>query len=238
MIETPYTYLGSELDVFQHAVNWKRYWGTRIRPYLGASVLEVGAGIGGTTRVLFDDRYASWTGLEPDVAMVEQLREQQAQGDLPAKCDFRLGDISMLAADELFDSIIYIDVLEHIERDVEELIKAAEHLKPGGHLIVLSPAFQYLYTAFDHAIGHYRRYTRAALREITPPGCQVRQQFYLDAVGMMASLANKWLLKKPDPSLQQILFWDRVLVPLARVVDPLTGYAFGRSVISVWQRSG
>ena len=61
--------------------------------------------------------------------------------------------------------------------------------------------------------------------------------FYLDGVGMLASLANRAMLRQSLPTLRQVLFWDRVLVPLSRLLDPLTGRSFGRSVVTVWQKS-
>ena len=75
------------------------------------------------------------------------------------------------------------------------------------------------------------------LRRLTPPGMRIESEFYLDGVGMLASLANKAVLRQAQPSLRQVLFWDRVLVPLSRVLDPLTGRRFGRSVVTVWQKA-
>jgi hypothetical protein len=60
---------------------------------------------------------------------------------------------------------------------------------------------------------------------------------YLDSVGMMASLANRVLLKSADPTQHQIALWDRYLVRLSRVVDPLSGYRCGKSVLAIWQRN-
>ena len=66
--------------------------------------------------------------------------------------------------------MLYIDVLEHIEHDLDELARAASHLAPGGHLVVLAPAHQALFSDFDRAIGHYRRYNRAGLQKLAPAG--------------------------------------------------------------------
>jgi ubiquinone/menaquinone biosynthesis C-methylase UbiE len=231
-----YEYIGEELDVFALAVNWKQYWGTKIRPYLGQEVLEVGAGIGGTTRVLYVPGYQRWLALEPDSAMIKGLLGEQQAGNFPAAIEFRQGLVSDLGQDELFDSIIYIDVLEHIEKDTQELLNAARHLKKGGYLIVLSPAFQFLYTEFDKAIGHYRRYRKADMARISPKSLKPVRAFYLDALGMTASLGNLFFLHSPKPNPRQIRFWDRVLIPISRyLLDPLVFYSFGRSVIFIWQ---
>ncbi len=233
---TDLSYVGRELDVFSKAVNWKRYWKQTILPYMGKTVLEVGAGIGGTTRVICNDSFDYWLGLEPDAAMFQYLQQGKLDGNFPACCNFQQGTIEDLGAEEHFDSILYIDVLEHIENDADEVCRAATHLNPSGHLIVLSPAYQWLYTPFDAAIGHYRRYTRRTLRMLRPPQCSLCTCFYLDSIGMLASLGNKLLLRASQPSEQQILFWDSALVGLSKKIDPLLFFQLGRSIIAVWKR--
>ena len=57
-----------------------------------------------------------------------------------------------------FDSIVYIDVLEHIKDDSAEIAAATARLRSNGTLVVLSPAHAWLFSAFDAAVGHYRRY--------------------------------------------------------------------------------
>lgn len=237
MPSSDYDYVGEELDVFALALNWKNYWGEKIRPYLGQDILEVGAGIGGTTRVLYRPSYRRWLAIEPDGVMLDGLVAEQRAGNFPAAIEFRQAMVSDLGANELFDSIVYIDVLEHIENDAEELAEAAKHLKAGGHLIVLSPAFQFLYTEFDKAIGHYRRYRRRDMPRISPKSLKPTKAFYLDAIGMSASLANLLFLHSPKPNPRQITFWDKMLIPISRyLLDPLVFYSFGRSVIFIWQK--
>jgi SAM-dependent methyltransferase len=232
-----FEYLGEELDVFALAVNWKQYWGAKIKPYLGAEILEVGAGIGGTTQVLYQADYQRWLALEPDGRMIRALLEQQKAGQFPEAIEFRQGIVTDLGEDERFDSIIYIDVLEHIEKDAEELQEAAKHLKKGAYLIVLSPAFQFLYTEFDKAIGHYRRYRKSDMPRISPKSLKPVKAFYLDALGMSTSLVNRFFLHSATPNPRQIKFWDSLLIPVSRlVIDPIVFYSFGRSVIFVWQR--
>jgi len=237
MTQSPsdYSYLGQELSLFSHALNWKRYWFKRIAPFMGRTVLEVGAGIGANAGAVCDERFVSWLGLEPDVRMAADLRAQTTRGEFPSQCQFQAGTVANLASDSHYDSVIYIDVLEHIEDDADELRRAAAHVNPGGHIIVLSPAFQWLYTPFDTAIGHYRRYTRRMLEDITPPGMRVRTSFYLDSIGLLASLGNKLLLSSSQPTKKQIRFWDSYMIPLSRWADPIVGSLFGRSVVCVWQ---
>ncbi len=231
------SYIGAELDLFAEAVRWKAYFGSLIRPYLGKRVLEVGAGLGATTAALCSGQEQEWWCLEPDPSLLARIQAKIRLAALPACCRPVAGALQDLPASARFDTILYIDVLEHIEADRAELARAALHLFPGGHLIVLAPACPTLYSPFDRAIGHYRRYTRSALQSLTPPGARPVLLRYLDSLGFFLSLGNRWLLRRPMPDRRQILFWDRFLTPLTRLTDRLTGYTFGRSIVAVWERN-
>jgi hypothetical protein len=229
---TDFNYVGTELDVFAHAVRWKSYFRSQVQPYIRGDVLEVGAGIGATTALLCDGSQTRWVCLEPDRLLASRIL---CEGAL-SRCEVRTGTTADLRPAERFDCILYIDVLEHIEHDRHEMAKAANHLKSGGFVVVLSPAHQWLYTPFDRAIGHYRRYTKSSLRAAADVGLREVKLVYLDSVGLVASLGNKLLLQSATPNLKQILTWDRLMVPLSRIIDPLLLRSVGKSIVGVWQR--
>jgi len=137
---------------------------------------------------------------------------------------------------ELYDTVLYIDVLEHIERDRDELERATKHLVPGGHLVVVAPAHQWLFSPFDAAIGHFRRYSRRSLGDLDPPGMQVVLARYLDSVGLLASLANRLVLRSAMPTVGQIRIWDNFMVPWSRFLDPIFLYGIGKTIVVVWRR--
>jgi 2-polyprenyl-3-methyl-5-hydroxy-6-metoxy-1,4-benzoquinol methylase len=227
-------YVGSELEIFQHATRWKAYFARTLRPFIVGDVLEVGAGLGGTSRFLCDGRQRSWTCLEPDRALLGQLEASLNARPLPSSGRALCGTVATLPADEYFDTILYVDVLEHIEDDRSELLRSASRLRPGGHVIVLAPAHQTLFSPFDKAIGHFRRYSKASLLAAAPPVLQSVESYYLDAAGMAASLANRLLLRASAPTHGQIRFWDRVLVPMSQVIDPVLAHTVGKSVVAIW----
>lgn len=231
-----YTYIGSELELFQAATNWKSYFRSRLAPYLGEEVLEVGAGLGGTTRLLCRGGVKRWVCLEPDAQLAVQLGQAIGAGDLPPCCEMVLGTLAQVEGGQLFDTLLYIDVLEHIEDDGEEVVRAARCLKPGGRLIVLAPAHGWLYTPFDQSIGHYRRYTRKSLAALTPDDLELVRLAYLDAVGLIASLGNRLVLHSSMPNRRQIIIWDKFMIPLSRIIDPILGYRVGKSVLGVWRK--
>lgn len=229
-------YVGQELELFRHAVRWKAYWSRQLAPHLKGDVLEVGAGIGANTVLLRSERQRSWLCLEPDRGMAARLEGVVASGGLPDRCAVRAGTLSDLDAGERFDCVLYLDVLEHIEDDRAEAARAAEHLRPGGALGILAPAHPSLYSPFDAAIGHHRRYTKRMLKQILPPTLEVVSLKYLDAVGLWASLLNRLLLRQSMPTLRQIRTWDGWMVPCSRVLDPLLGHLVGKSLLGVWRK--
>ncbi|HEY5414412.1 MAG TPA: methyltransferase domain-containing protein [Gemmatimonadaceae bacterium] len=231
-----YSYVGNELELFAEAVHWKRYFRSAIADRLVGDVLEVGAGIGETARHLLDGRQRSWLCLEPDERLGTRLRAWAEAGDVAPLPTVQIGTTADLDPSSRFDTILYIDVLEHIEDDRAEMARAAQLLAPRGALIVLSPAFQQLFSDFDRSVGHFRRYTRASLAEVMPPSVRQVRLRYLDSVGFLASLSNRALLRQALPTRRQIALWDRVMIPASRVLDPLLARSFGRSVLAVYER--
>jgi SAM-dependent methyltransferase len=232
-----YVYCGTELDLFAAALHWKAYIRAAVKPYMGQSVLEVGAGNGNTTRALCHGAFQKWVCLEPDAALSGELSLAASRGELPDCCRVRTGTLADLSEREQFDTILYMDVLEHIADDRDELERAGSQLSKGGRLIVLAPAHQWLFTPFDESIGHYRRYTKRTLLAAAPRELSLLKLAYMDSVGMLASLGNRLLLKSAMPSAQQIAVWDRLMVPLSRLADPVLLHTIGKSVLGVWARA-
>jgi SAM-dependent methyltransferase len=228
-------YQGTELGLFAHAKNWKAYYSGLLAPWIKGRVLEVGAGIGGTMPSLWNKTVSQWVCLEPDPELGTELRKRIKEFGRD-NVEARIGTIDDLAPDEYFDCILYIDVLEHIRDDRDELIRASARLARGGSLVVLSPAFQILFSPFVAALGHERRYTARTLAEVFPDGLVKRKVFYADSVGAALSLSNRMLLRKSMPTLSQIQFWDRRVIPISRFLDRVAGRLFGRSVIAVYER--
>lgn len=227
-----FRYIGTELELFSRAIRWKHYWAQHLRPFWRGRVLEVGTGIGSNFAALGSEQVQSWVCLEPDPALARRICAPQG-----VPVEVVVGRLKDLPRDESFDAILYADVLEHIEDDRGELAEASARLRPGGALMVLAPAHLFLFSNFDRAIGHLRRYDRHSLRSLRPPGMELRLLRYLDSAGMILSLGNRLLLRQSQPTHSQIAFWDRFVIPISRRLDPLLGHRAGKSVISVWQKS-
>ncbi len=228
-----FAYQGTELELFARASNWKRYWREQIAAIVRGDVLEVGAGIGTNTRLLETVRFRRWVCLEPDGQLARRI---EAVRD--GRREVVTGTLAALEHGRMFDTILYLDVLEHIRNDRVELGRAASRLRPHGRLVVLAPAHPWLASPVDRAIGHLRRYTRASLLAAAPPGLLLERIAYLDAAGLLASAANRVLLRSAMPTAAQVRFWDGVLVPLSRRLDRAFGGRLGKSLLAVWSRVG
>lgn len=235
--DSSYSYPGGELALFSEARRWKAYFARHLRPHLRGDVLEVGAGMGATTEVLWHTGCTSWLCLEPDPSLAAAIeRARQALSARGAAVEVRAATLDSLPEEPRFDTILYIDVLEHIEADRDELARAAARLRPGGRLVVLCPAHQRLYTPFDAAVGHHRRYDKASLTALAPPGLREIEASYLDSAGLLASLGNRLFLRQSMPTPKQIAVWDRLFVPVSERLDRLLDYRVGKTVVVVWER--
>ena len=224
-----FRYSGDELPLMAAAVHWRSYVAELVRPHLGPSVLEVGAGIGSNIPYLRRPPVREWTAVEPDATQAAQIRDPAVR--------VVVGTLAAIGAAERFDAILYLDVLEHIADDAAELRSAAAHLATGGRLIVLTPAHAWLTSPMDAAVGHCRRYSAAGLRALTPVGCRLEVLRQIDAAGCLGSLANRLVLRQARLSARQIGVWDRVLVPLSRRLDRWCGFRLGKSLLAVWRRT-
>jgi SAM-dependent methyltransferase len=232
-----YEYIGDELKLFSAARNWKATLRRQLQPFIGGDVLEVGAGIGATMNALRGGEESSWTCVEPDRRLADEL-----EASLPgsrwqdAPPSMHIGTTADLPPQPAYDTVLYVDVIEHIEDDREEVQRAAGLLRSGGYLVILAPAHQFLFTPFDESIGHFRRYDRRMMQELDPAGTRLVRLWYLDSVGFLASLANRLMLQSAMPTARQLWVWDTFMVPPSRLLDPLLLHRFGKSVFGVWQK--
>jgi 2-polyprenyl-3-methyl-5-hydroxy-6-metoxy-1,4-benzoquinol methylase len=199
-------------------------------------VIDVGAGIGSTAKVLNFKKFKRWVELEPDQTHVKKIRQDQIRGLIPEYYEVRCGMLRDIAQKEVFDTILYIDVLEHIESDSEELLLAERYLSTKGNIIILAPAHPFLFTIFDQRVGHFRRYNKKTMESISPPNLKVINLRYLDSIGMIASFLNKSFLRSDSPKPSHIKLWDRILVRTSRKFDKILSYNLGKSIVCVLQK--
>jgi SAM-dependent methyltransferase len=142
---------------------WLRYDAVRrVLPNGIRDVLEIGCGRGGFAARLA--RKYRYVGLEPDPLSYAVAREYLARSG--GRGEVRNGDVSQVGADERFDLVCAFEVIEHLEDDRLALERWIAHLRPGGWLLLTTPAWQHRFGAADALVGHVRRYDPPILREM------------------------------------------------------------------------
>src|SRR5438309_4455617 len=173
--------------------NYYRWLVEEVRPFFGERMVEIGAGIGTFTAWLVRAHVschptARLEAFEPEESLFQHLskRLETAHPDL-----LRAGRLTTIngvfrSSPERFDTVIMINVLEHIEDD-QASIRAAYHaLVPGGRFVVFVPALPWLYSALDRAVGHYRRYEKLSLEGLLHAGgFDVVKSKYMDCMGVL-----------------------------------------------------
>lgn len=204
---------------------------TEFAPYLAGHVLEVGAGIGQLSEALLrNERITRFVSVEPDARFANRLRDKFPQLELIQ------GTIDDVPAALPVDTILSVNVLEHIEADGRELANYRQRLAARrGMLCLFVPARPELFTAIDRDFGHFRRYTRAGLRaRLVAAGFIVQRLVYFNLLGYFGWWWNFRLLKKRSFAEKQVQFFDRTIFPLqhcfeARVLRP----PFGMSLLAL-----
>jgi SAM-dependent methyltransferase len=230
----PSTFAPSHDDVLTELANARKYnaWlFGRGERYLGDHVLDVGAGIG-TFTALSAERGVRATALEPDAVFAAYLRERFQAEEKVEVVQADVTEIDATSRAGTFDSIICFNVLEHVGDDELALRTFHELLAPGGHLLLLVPAHEWLSSPFDREVGHERRYTRAPLeRLLRQSGFRPVELRYVNPIGAIGWLVSMRLRGRRDLPAGQVRAFDRI-VPLVRPLDALR-LPFGQSLWAV-----
>ncbi|MBM4245064.1 MAG: glycosyltransferase [Deltaproteobacteria bacterium] len=207
----------------------------QIKPAVGQRVLEVGAGTGNLTQFLRDRDVVVATDVDPDY--VELLRRRFENSSNVDVTTFDLAaDVPPDLAEQRFDTIICLNVLEHIADDRGAVERLRSMLQAGGRLLLLVPAHRRLYGTIDEAIGHHRRYERQDLvRLLSECGLEVESDIHVNATSIPGWLLNGRILKRRSVPGVQARIANR-LVPLYRLERKLD-LPFGLSVIAVARRA-
>jgi SAM-dependent methyltransferase len=218
------------LEELSQAVRYRRYLFELIEPHLGASVLEVGAGTGEFAAQLTGRRRVIVTDGDP--GCVSALRERL--GDRPEVTVAALDLPGEVAIGAPVDSVVAINVLEHLQDDVGTLRDLRGAVVPGGTLVLLVPGYPALYGEFDRAVGHLRRYTPATLRRaVEAAGLRVEVLRPVNLLGGLAWWAAVRVGGRARPTPVLVKLYDRFVVPLVRLSERLVEPPFGQSVICV-----
>lgn len=228
-------YFGKDLEAMSFAKNYHDWILAEFLPYLGNSVAEVGAGVGSFSALVLKTKITRLVAYEPSRNMYPLLQENFCMDQRAVAVNDFFGTNN---ADNPFDSIIYVNVLEHIENDAFELSKAWKALHPDGYLLIFVPALPWLYSDLDRKVGHFRRYTKKNLANlVSNAGFSVVKARYFDAVGIIPWYVNFVLLKNSlTPG--GVSVYDRLIVPVMRIIERIVTPPIGKNVLLVARKKG
>lgn len=227
------------LEVIADANHFNKWMYQTVKPYLSGNVLEIGSGIGNISSFLLKDDFKI-TLSDIDQYYVETLRKKFGASDNLEgvfSIDLLHSHFSLTYEThiEKYDTIFLLNVLEHIQDDEEAIKNCSSLLTPGGKLIILTPAYSFLYATLDKELGHYRRYTVNRLKKLfTHNQLNTQKGFYFNSLGIVAWLYSKILRLKSIPSKEMKMF--NRLVPISKFIDTISFRRIGLSVIVVGKK--
>jgi SAM-dependent methyltransferase len=210
-----------------NAPNYTDWIADLCRPYLGRRVLEVGAGHGDLTA-----RFAG-TGAEVVATDISSRCLDVLGARFAGDEQVQVRHLDLFDHDDPggYDSAVLVNVLEHLPDDGAALQQLARLVRPGGHVLLYVPAFERLYSPFDQAVGHYRRYDRPALATtVRDAGLRVIEARYVNQLGALAWWLLAAKLKQVPTEAGKVRLYDRVFVPRLRSVEERYRTEFGQSL--------
>jgi SAM-dependent methyltransferase len=230
-------FFAEDLRQMERAVNYRRWQFDMVAPFIRGRVLEVGGGIGNFTPQLAAIA-KSIVSIEPNEYCHRQLLEKT--GGIPNLAAHRATVESLdtvIPADDRFDTIILMNVLEHIQDDRAVLATLQQRLTVDGRLVVLVPAGPWAFGTTDDRLGHYRRYSKGYARTLFGGlGLDIEFTRYYNFIGIWAWWWNAKFHRRANQSDEQIRFFDRLLVPFASQVEKFIHPPVGQSVLIVGRR--
>lgn len=231
-LDNPFDYITKDLDDMSIAINYNRWIISLMKPYIGNHVLEVGAGSGTFTQSLRKfSNLDHITALEPSQSQYEKLVRTfpSTQNVMTFK-----GFLADFTSVKKFDTIIYNNVLEHIEDDIQELQQAKEKLNPGGYILVYSPALPCLMSNFDKKIGHFHRYTKNSIQKKLEKARLKTVHFqYVDFIGTFLWYIKFKLLKSEEIGSTNVAIFDKIFVPLQAKIEKKINIPIGKNILTV-----
>jgi SAM-dependent methyltransferase len=222
------------LEIMQAAPRYNRWQYSRVAPYLGRRICEVGSGIGNMSTLLLDGAPELLVLTDTDHYYREALQQRFSARQHVLVEELTLPDYMAGSRFQEFrlDTVVALNVIEHIAGDLEALRCIRDMLQPQGRAVILVPALEGLFGSLDSALGHQRRYTRRSISDLMrQAGFRVERVFYFNLLGTIGWWLSARIRKVQRIPLPQLRYFDS-LVPVLRIEDWFR-LPFGQSVIAV-----
>lgn len=220
------------LESMSQAQWYNRWTLNKFNKYLKGDILEVGCGIGNFTRDL--TKFGKVWSIDINNEYVQKIQEQISKDVQVGFGDIEKG--KYFFRDKKFDSIVCLNVLEHIKDDTRSLDNLSYILKTGGFLILLVPAHQLLFGEIDKSIGHYRRYNKQQMKKmVLSSDLQIIKIRILNILGGIGWWFSSKVLSNKQVSGGKIRLFNLIapiILPLEDIIEP----PFGTSILIIAQK--
>ena len=222
------------LEILTEAKNYNRWIADSFYSYIKAPLLEFGSGIGNISELL-----SSYTPLcltDTDARMLDHLKNKFSH---LSDVSVNFLDITQPPPEHLvgsFQTVIGINVLEHVEDDEKALFHLGNVLKPSGRLLLLVPAKKWAYTDLDRQLGHFRRYEKKELGEkLAKASFRIEKLYFFNIVGLMSWIIRDKIQRSGGLRPYQISSFDTI-VPILKRIESKVSMPVGISLIAIAQK--
>ncbi|PWT89464.1 MAG: hypothetical protein C5B54_08845 [Acidobacteria bacterium] len=215
------------LETLSNADQYYRWLHSRVKSFIRGKVLEIGSGIG---------NFAQWgktSATEYHLSDADPRLVQRLSTDFGNAFQWNLYE--PFPRKDVYDTVVILNVIEHLEDDTRAIQAIYERLVPGGNVIIMVPAMQFLYGSMDRAFGHFRRYTKKTLCELVEKArFTVRKKEYVNVIGMLGWYVYGRILNRENLP-QQLCSRFNLVLPLLYLERPIASVV-GLSLILVAQK--
>lgn len=236
-----HVYEGKDLEAMAFAANYSRWILEIFKPYMGKNIVEVGAGKGSFSRLIAELSPKKLVLIEPSEDMYGELSyeiKKMPKGIQTVSFNGFLSDSAQsIKTSHRPDSVMYVNVLEHVEEDDKELQLVSTILPKKGRIFIFVPALQSLYSKYDKSIGHYRRYTKKELEQkCEKVGLKVIYSQYFDMPGIIPWWIRYTKGGSTHMSSKSIGKYDRYAIPLIKSLESKLKPPIGKNIILVAEK--
>ena len=224
------------------ASNYHKWIFALFKPFLGKRLVEVGAGIGSFSELILSEQNCEILSLiEPSINLFPKLVGSVRALKTSARIDTYNGTFqavaALIAAKSAPDSIIYVNVLEHVKNDDAEIQLVHQTLALQGRVCLFVPALPKLFGAFDEYVGHVRRYGKRELVEkLRRAGFKIAVSTYFDLPGIVPWWVKYCLLRSAHMDRRSVQIYDRLIVPAVRRIESLIPPPLGKNLVVVGEK--
>lgn len=231
-VNSSFVYSGTELDAMAEARNYCRCILRYFAPFLGSNVVEIGASAGTFSQLLLSTNQVTELALFEPADNLFPLLARRFSAD--PRVILHRGNFDPSALKKPADSVVLVNVLEHILDDAGLLSQIQQSLRPGGSLLLFVPALEWNYGSLDEAFGHHRRYSKPALRKkLEGAGLRVEQERYVNMLGIASWFLAGRVFRQATLKPFQVRWYDRWIIPWSFKLERICEPPIGQSLLAV-----